>query len=99
MRGGDSTEGSRVLLSCDAGHISLVSKVRDQMPHSLTSAPPNTSSAVIARLSEPQTAAALNTLLDHADLLAISVVALDGLVGRSEVIGDALVSGFDALRG
>jgi len=68
------------------------------MPHSLTSAPPNTSSAVIARLSEPQTAAALNTLLDHADLLAISVVALDGLVGRSEVIGDALVSGFDELR-
>lgn len=68
------------------------------MPQSLTSASPNSASSVVARLSEPQTAAALNTLLDHADLLAISVVALDGLIGRSEVIGEALVAGFDELR-
>lgn len=68
------------------------------MTQSLTTVSPSSASSVVDRLSEPQTAAALNTLLDHADLLAVTVVALDGFIGRSEVIGEALISGFDDLR-
>ncbi|MBW0116772.1 DUF1641 domain-containing protein [Pseudonocardia sp. KRD-169] len=45
-----------------------------------------------ARLDEPQVAASLNSLLDHADLLAIVVVALDGFLARGDVIADSLAS-------
>jgi hypothetical protein len=51
------------------------------------------------RLADPQVAGALATLLDHADLLAILVEGLDQFVGRSEVIGDSLISGIQELRG
>lgn len=68
------------------------------MTHSLAVEAPKPTSTILDRLSEPETAAALNTLLDHADLLAVTVVALDGFIGRSELIGEALVSGFDELR-
>jgi len=54
--------------------------------------------ALVARLSDPQVAGALNSLLDHADLLAILVSGLDGFVARSEVIGDSLVSGLSEIR-
>lgn len=54
---------------------------------------------LMERLDDPQVAAALTNLLDHADLLAILIVGLDGLVGRSETIGAALIEGIDDLRG
>jgi hypothetical protein len=53
---------------------------------------------VLNRLAEPQIVNALNTLLDHADLIALSVVALDGVLRRSEEIGDAVTTGIDDLR-
>lgn len=52
-----------------------------------------------ARLHDPAVVASLSSLLDHADLLAILVEALDGFVERSEVIGDSLASSFGELRG
>jgi hypothetical protein len=53
---------------------------------------------VAARLQEPKTAAALDVLLDHADLLAVIVESLDQFLARSEVIGDSLISGISELR-
>lgn len=53
---------------------------------------------VAQRLQDPKVSAALNTILDHADLIAISVVALDGLLSRTEVIGEALTSGLADLK-
>lgn len=55
--------------------------------------------SLMERLDEPQVAAALTNLLDHADLLAILIVGLDGLVGRSETIGAALAEAITDLRG
>ena len=55
--------------------------------------------ALAERLADPQVAGALATLLDHADLLAVIVEGLDQFVGRSEVIGDSLISGIQELRG
>jgi len=55
--------------------------------------------SLMERLDDPQVAAALTNLLDHADLLAILIVGLDGLVGRSETIGAALAEGLTDLRG
>ncbi len=52
-----------------------------------------------ARLDEPQVAAALNNLLDHADLLAIVAVALDGFFSRADVIADTLAEAVGDLRG
>jgi len=54
---------------------------------------------LLARLEEPHVAAALNTLLDHADLLALLVTGLDGFLSRGGVIADSLASGFNELRG
>jgi Protein of unknown function (DUF1641) len=54
---------------------------------------------LLARLEEPQTVEALNTVLDHADLLAFLVVGLDGFLTRGEVITDSLASGLGELRG
>jgi hypothetical protein len=51
-----------------------------------------------AKLQEPQTAAALDVLLDHADLLAVIVESLDQFLARSEVIGDSLIAGLTELR-
>lgn len=60
----------------------------------------DTAAAALAeRLRDPAVVASLNTLVDHADLLAIMVVALDGFIARSEVIGDSLVSSVTELRG
>lgn len=55
--------------------------------------------ALLTRLDEPRVAAALASLLDHADLLAILVVGLDGLVSRGEVIGASLADALGELRG
>ncbi len=51
-----------------------------------------------AKLNDPQVAAALSSLLDHAALLAILAEGLDQLVARSEVIGDSLIAGVAELR-
>jgi uncharacterized protein YjgD (DUF1641 family) len=68
----------------------------------MTSSPPavrqESLESLKARLDEPQVAAALANLLDHADLLAVLLVGLDGLVSRSETIGDALASGMGEFR-
>jgi hypothetical protein len=55
--------------------------------------------ALRARLDEPQVAAALNNLLDHADLLAIVAVALDGFLSRGDVIANTLAEAVGELRG
>lgn len=54
---------------------------------------------LLERLEEPTVVAALNTLLDHADLLAILVVALEGLFTRGDVIANSLASAFGELKG
>lgn len=66
---------------------------------------PTSADALVRRLEDPQVAAALNTLLDHAELIAFLATALDGLVRHSETmlesVGDSLAdarSGIDYLR-
>ena len=51
-----------------------------------------------ARLNDPVVATALTSLLDRAELLAVLLEGLDGLVARSEVIGDNLAGSFTELR-
>jgi len=53
---------------------------------------------ILARLDDPRVASSLSLILDHADLLAIIVVGLDGLVRRAEVIGDNLDSAVTEVR-
>jgi hypothetical protein len=67
----------------------------------MTVAPPreDTAHAVLSeRLHDPAIAAALASLLDHAELLAVLVEGLDEFVARTEVIGDSLLSSFGDLR-
>ena len=54
--------------------------------------------ALTAKLDDPQTAAALLTLLDHVDLLAILVQGLSGMIERSETIGASIGDGIVELR-
>lgn len=51
------------------------------------------------RLDDPRVAEALNTLLDHADLLAVLVGGLDGLVRRGDDIANNLTSAIGELKG
>lgn len=55
--------------------------------------------ALLSRLEEPQVAAAINDLLDHADVLAVMVVAIDGFVRRGAAIADAFTEALGELRG
>jgi uncharacterized protein YjgD (DUF1641 family) len=55
--------------------------------------------ALLDRLSEPRTAEALHRLLDHAELLAFSATALDGLVQRSDVIVENVAATVGEMRG
>lgn len=55
--------------------------------------------ALLDRLNEPHTAAALHQLLDHAELLAYGVGALDGLARRGEELTDNVAASLDELRG
>ncbi len=59
---------------------------------------PSPVDALLSKLDEPRVVAALNDLLDHADLLAILVVGLNGFVRRGEVIGEALADAVGELR-
>ena len=51
------------------------------------------------RLDDPQVAAALNTLLDHADVLAILVSGLDGFVRRGDTITNTVSTAVAEFRG
>lgn len=51
-----------------------------------------------ARLDDPQVAAALNTILDNADVLALAVLSVDGLLRRGDVIADNLADGLNDVR-
>jgi hypothetical protein len=53
---------------------------------------------VRAKLDDPRVAASLNNLLEHADLLAILVTGLDGLLRRSDEISDSLTSAIGELK-
>lgn len=53
---------------------------------------------LLDRLSEPRTLAALNHLLDHAELLAFSAASLDGLVRRSDVIVENVAAAVGEMR-
>ncbi|HEY5149037.1 MAG TPA: DUF1641 domain-containing protein [Mycobacterium sp.] len=50
------------------------------------------------RLDDPQVAAALNTLLDHADVLAVLVSGLDGFVRRGDTITNTVSTAVSELR-
>jgi len=54
---------------------------------------------VRAKLDDPRVAAALNDLLEHAELLAILVSGLDGLVRRSDEISASLTSAIGDVTG
>lgn len=54
--------------------------------------------ALLDRLNEPRTAEALHHLLDHAELLAYSAGALDGLIRRGETITDNVAASIDDVR-
>jgi len=60
---------------------------------------PDPLDALAERLLDPKTANALNTLLDHADLLATVVSGMDALISRGDIITESLGSGFAELRG
>lgn len=57
------------------------------------------SEQVRAKLDDPRVAESLNNLLEHADLLAILVSGLDGLVRRSDEISDSLASAISEFKG
>lgn len=54
---------------------------------------------VRARLDDPNIAAALASILENAELVAVLLEGLNGVVSRSETIGDAVLEGFADLRG
>jgi hypothetical protein len=54
---------------------------------------------VRAKLDDPRVAQSLNDLLEHADLLAILVSGLDGLMRRSDEISVSLTSAIGEFRG
>jgi Protein of unknown function (DUF1641) len=50
------------------------------------------------RLDDPQIASSLNSLLDHADLLAVLVTGVDGLLRRGDEIGESVTAAVDEIR-
>jgi hypothetical protein len=54
---------------------------------------------LLARLEEPKVVGALNNLLDHAELLSVLLIGLDGFVSRGDVIADSLADAVGELRG
>ena len=52
-----------------------------------------------ARLDDPAVAAALNTLLDHADVLALAAMSVGGFLERSDTIMGSVSDGLADLKG
>lgn len=69
-------------------------------PHTHTHAMPGSAAAdsLMARLDDPSTAAALHNLLDNAELLAMLVGMVDGLLQRSETITANLSASLSEVR-
>ncbi|ABM13178.1 MULTISPECIES: DUF1641 domain-containing protein [Mycolicibacterium] len=65
----------------------------------LDPAAPGPSAALRDRLDDPRVAEALDTLLEHADLLAVLVTGLDGFVRRGDDITANLTSAIGELKG
>lgn len=59
----------------------------------IVAAPPSLPPELQRALADPQVVDSLTSLLGHADLLALLVEGLDGMVRRSEVLGDNLAGG------
>jgi hypothetical protein len=53
---------------------------------------------LVQRLDDPDVATSLSLILDHADLLAMAVVAVDGFLRRADVIGESVASSFAEVR-
>lgn len=53
---------------------------------------------LLDRLEDPRTSAALHSLLDNAELIAVLVGGLDGLARKGEVIGDTLAEVLEESR-
>lgn len=65
----------------------------------LAAVPDRTAPPTLAqRLEDPETAEAISTILDHADVLALLVESLDGALRRSETILDSVVDGLNEAR-
>ncbi|WP_237573420.1 DUF1641 domain-containing protein [Mycolicibacterium lacusdiani] len=60
---------------------------------------PSPAEQIRAKLDDPRVAESLNDLLEHADLLAVLVSGLDGLVRRSDTLGDSLTSAIGEFKG
>ena len=54
--------------------------------------------ALVEKMSEPAVADALTALLGHADLLAMLVQMIDGILSRSEEVGNSLIELFGEAR-
>jgi hypothetical protein len=54
---------------------------------------------LLERLDDPRVAASLTHILDHADMLAMLIVGLDGFIRRGDTIAEALADGVNDLRG
>lgn len=59
---------------------------------------PSPVDTLLSKLDEPRVVAALNDILEHADLLAVLVTGLDGLVRRGDVVSDSLAEAFNEVR-
>src|SRR4051794_30682548 len=70
--------------------VAIVRTVREPEPDPVA--------ALVERLDDPVVAESLNTLLDHADLLAVLVSGLNGLVSRGDTITDSIADGVVELR-
>lgn len=53
---------------------------------------------LLEKLENPEVVAALSSLLDNVDLLAVLIAGLNGLVQRSELTGEAIIDGFGDIR-
>lgn len=53
---------------------------------------------LLEKLENPEVVAALSSLLDNVDLLAVLIAGLNGLVQRSELMGEAIIEGFGDIR-
>ena len=60
---------------------------------------PTPGAELIARLDDPQVAASLSLILDHADLVATLIAGLDGMLRRSDVISESVVSAIEEVKG